>query len=157
MSREVFDAALQALWDGPYRRTPHPFEQIAEFFADEPCSCRYFPPADPDTAAAIILSQTAPLHPEHARAIESRILHVRGAYCHHPQLPGWDLVELVLSGAPLAFPWPKALGDRALGDHMRALASKRTGHDPSLVTIRLPDRDCVRHCPPPAEARRTER
>lgn len=150
-TRSSLESALQAMWDGPRSRTPHPFEQIAEHFCDEPCSCRAFLPSDPDVAGAIVMSRTVPFHPDHARAIESRILRVRGAYCAHSVLAGWDLVELVLPGAPLAFPWPRSLGDRPLGDHMRTLASRRSGHDAGLISIHLPDRDCVRHARAPKE------
>jgi hypothetical protein len=138
----MIDAALQELWSG--RRTAHPLDQVADHFEDH-CACMVLLPQDTWTMAHV--SARMPMHPLDA----ARILQLRGAYCGHPQLAGWRLFELALPGGPVVFPWPPALTDRELGEHLRSLASRRTGHDPALISIRMPHRDCPRHSAPPVE------
>lgn len=138
---DAITSAFKILRDGP---TPHPFEQISSHFGDDPCSCLLFLPTEPYTLTLLL---AGPVHPDVVRPV----LRVRGAYCRHPQLADWRLVELVLPGVPCVFPWPPALTDAELGGHVRALAARRTGHDPGLIAVSLPDRDCVRHAEPPLE------
>lgn len=138
----MLDAAFQMLWTG--RRVPHPLEQLAEHF-EAHCTCMVFLPSDPWTATLALSG--VPQHPD----AYAGVLRLRGAYCEHPQLPGWRLFELTLPGAPVVFPWPPALTDRELAEHLRALAARRTGHDPTLISIHMPCRDCPRHKAPPVE------
>lgn len=142
LTPDMLDNALRELWTG--RRVPHPLDQLAEHF-EAHCSCMVFLPTDTWTMAHS--EARIPMHPDDF----GPLLNLRGAYCEHPQLPGWRLFELALPGGPVVFPWPPALTDRELGAHLRALAGKRAGHDPSLISIHMPCRDCPRHGPPPVE------
>ena len=141
LTRAMLDGTLQELWTG--RRTAHPLDQLAGHMGAH-CSCMVFLPQDTWTMAHS--EARIPMHPNDF----ARLLNLRGAYCEHPQLAGWRLFELTLPGGPVAFPWPPALTDHQLGEHLRALAA-RTGHDPALISIHMPDRDCPRHTPPPTE------
>lgn len=131
--------------DEAYRpRVSHPLSQLADHLGAE-CRCMVAFPADPVIMASV--SARVPMHPSEL----DRILRLSGAWCDHPQLSGWKLAEVTLP-EPLVVPWPPALTDGQLCDFLRAEAGRRLGHDPKLVTIDLPHRDCPRHVAPPVEA-----
>ena len=94
------------------------------------------------------MMRALPVHPDRAARVPS----LTGAWCAHPQLPGWKLVEVTLLPDPIVLPWPPALTDAYLCDWLRAEAGRRMGHDPKLISISLPYRDCPRHSPAPIEA-----
>jgi hypothetical protein len=137
----IFQRAFDEITRGFVR---HPLDQVADHFGAE-CRCMVVLPDDP--AILTYVSARMPMHPDEA----ARVLRLSGAWCDHPQLPGWKLVEVTLLPAPLALPWPPTLPDRYLCDYLRAECGRRLGHDPRLVSISLPHRDCPRHGPAPVE------
>lgn len=133
--------AMDELYCGP---VSHPLDQLADHMGAH-CSCMHFFQTDPWTLTHALSG--VPMHPDDF----ARILHLRGAYCDHPQLPGWRLFELPLPERVLVFPWPPALTDRQLAGFLRREAARSTGHDEALISIAMLHRDCPRHTPAPVE------
>lgn len=141
-SRAALDRAFDAMLNGPAR---HPLDQVADHLGAE-CRCMWVPPDNP--AIMTYVSARMPMHPD----LFNTMLHLTGAWCEHPQLAGWKLVEVTLLPEPLVIPWPPALTDAQLCAWLRKECGRRMGHDPKLVTIKLPCRDCPRHSAAPVEA-----
>ena len=60
--------------------------------------------------------------------------------------------EMAVVYRAVAAPFPPALTDAYLCDWLRAEAGRCMGHDPKLISISLPYRDCPRHSPAPIRA-----